>query len=123
MQKTGKPNGRPKKITAIKFEELLEGYITKRQTEGKPVLMTDFCVYAGISADTLTNYEQSPAYVGTVKKLRLYAENDIVNKALNENKPIFPIFLLKSRFGYIEQQKLDLTSNGETLGVIALPQR
>lgn len=128
-RKTNSPNqtdnkgGRPKRIPAAKFTKLVETYLEEQKANKKAITLTGFCVFANISKETLRRYEESATYVDAVKKLRLHAENTLINKLLNENKPVGSIFLLKSAFGYVEQSKIDITSNGDTLGVIALPAR
>lgn len=117
------PGGRPTKLQPQQLSELLTAYIAKQKASRKAVLITDFCIFADISLETLTEYGKSQRFAAIVKKLRLHAENALNDKLLNDNKPVGAIFLLKARFGYIEQQKLDITSNGETLGVVQLPAR
>ena len=51
-------------------------------------------------------------------------ENALLNKGLNENKPVFSMFLLKAKHGYIESQyqKVDLNVSG-SLAVVQMPSK
>ena len=109
------------KITPQQFKKKAEEYV-KSCIENKSIpFLTGLANYCGISKDTLTRYKDKPSYSDVIKRIDALSEEMIWNKGLNENKPVFPIFLLKSKFGYSETQKIDLTSNGQTLGVIQVP--
>lgn len=117
------PQKGDKKIAIDNFKDGVKAYLAECKLKKNVPFLSGLAEYLDIAMDTLSRYEQNSSYRVHIKKVRLASENGLINKGLNENKPVFPIFLLKAKFGYIEQQKVDLTSNGETLGVIALPQR
>jgi len=110
-----------KKIAIEPFIKAVEDYLAECKANKTVPLLLELAERLDISDDTLTRYVQNSTYNEYIKKVRRATEKALINKGLNENKPVMSIFLLKSKFGYIEQQKLDLTSNGETLGVIAMP--
>lgn len=124
IKKTKKSNaGRPKKLSSTDFKRISEEYLAECKETGQIPFLGELAVRCGVSADTVTEYSKSPLYSPVVKRVKQHTENGLIRKGLNENKPVFPIFLLKSLFSYVEANKLDITSNGETLGVIELPQR
>ena len=112
-----------KKVAIGDFQRATEEYLAQCKTNKRVPFLVDFALMLDISMDTIERYQHFAEYAACIKKIKQSTESGLLNKALNENKPIMPIFLLKSKFGYVEQSKIDLTSNGETLGVIALPQR
>lgn len=115
--------GRPLKIDLATFKRLADEYLEECKQNSRTPLLTGYALKLGISKDTLTDYSKRSHYSEVVKRLDLITETMIQTKVLDDNKPVGGIFLLKAKFGYIEQQKLDLTSNGQTLGVVQLPQR
>lgn len=110
-------------LASTALEQKLDKYISEMKRVKKAVTITGFLVYANISWDEYGKYLKSPACSKAIKKLKLHAENSLVDKVINDNKPVGSIFLLKSKYNYVEANKLDITSNGETLGVIQLPTR
>lgn len=109
------------KLTPQQIEKGVDTYIKKCIDNGKVPLMVEFCLDIGLSQEALTDYRKLPQYEASIKRLDNEQEKGLIRHGLDHNKPVFPIFLLKSKFGYQETQKIDLTSNGETLGVVQLP--
>lgn len=112
-----------KKIAIDVFRDGTAAYLLECKTKKNVPFLSGLAEYLDIDYSTLNRYVQNASYARYIKKVQLASENGLINKGLNENKPVFPIFLLKAKFGYIEQQKMDITSNGETLGIVALPER
>lgn len=72
---------------------------------------------------SLFEYGQTAKYGPTVKKARAIIENAIEQRLLTGKPPIGLIFWLKNNAGWNDKQDLDITSNGETLGIVQLPVR
>lgn len=112
-----------KKVAIGVFQQAAEEYLAECKAQKKVPFLSMFAEKLDIDDTTLSRYAHFAEYAKCIKKIKLASENALIYKALSENKPIFPIFLLKSKFGYIEQQKLDITSDGQALGVVQLPAR
>lgn len=112
-----------RKVSVAKFIEGTEAYLQKCEETRRVPFLGELAYKLGISADTMSRYAQQPSYAETIKKVKQATENGLIDRGLNDNKPVFPIFLLKARFGYVETTRQDITSNGETLGVVQLPTR
>lgn len=112
-----------KKVAIGVFQDAVREYLAECEATKQVPFLGVLAQRLDIDAGTLSRYAQFSQYAEYIKKVQQASENGLINKGLNDNKPVFPIFLLKAKFGYIEQQKVDLTSNGETLGVVQLPAR
>lgn len=115
--------GRPTKYTPEKFRSMIEEYLADCMVNKKVPTITGFCVFANVTGDNVVSYRQMPKFAVAIKKLDIHCENGLVDKVINDNKPVGGIFLLKAKYGYIEQQRIDITSGGEALGVVALPSK
>lgn len=130
ITQTTKPKnkgGRPPKIPKTQFMRVTRAYLEscKGKTgnyELRP-LKAELANLLGIDKDTLTNYGKRSQFMGIIKELEQASETvlnrRLDNSASNQNA----MFALKALHGYVEQQhiKQDITSNGETLGVVQLP--
>lgn len=121
--------GRPKKISIPLFLAGLEAYLLSCYDEQgniiKRPLKSELAYLLGLTKDDITDYGKLPQTARAVKKLENLAESYLNRKldasASNQNA----MFALKTQHQYIEAQylKVDVTSNGQTLGVVELPQR
>jgi len=113
--------GRPSKFTTSEFKTLIDNYIVDCTNSKLAPTITGFCIYAQCSLDLVGDYRHNAKYSGLVKKLDLHCENALINKVINDNKPVGGIFLLKAKYGYQEAAtKYDVTLNQ---GVVQLPPR
>lgn len=115
--------GRPEKIQPSVLSKLVDEYLEYCETNKVVPLLQEFALKANVSTDALREYAQKPKYSKALKRLEELSHLGWIRKAERENKPVFSIFMLKSRWNYVEATRLDVTSNGETVGVIQLPQR
>jgi hypothetical protein len=78
----------------------------------------------GLSRQALDEYRKKPGYGDVIKRVDEIQENFLINKGINENKPVFSMFLLKAKHGYVEQQyqKIDMNVSGH-LGVVQMPSK
>jgi len=111
------------KVTPKQFKEITEKFLKDCKDNNTVPLLAKYEYLLGISDKTLASYRLKPEYASTIKRVEKAQEIALLEKGINENKPVFPIFLLKSKHNYQESSKLDLTSNGQTLGVVQLPQK
>lgn len=118
---TKKKTGRPLKYSAHNFKTAIDAYLKKCDETGEIPLMVEFCTINGFSESTLKSYRERPAYQADIKRLDEASHIGWIRLAERTNKPIFPIFMLKAKFGYIEQEKSGVQININGQGVIALP--
>jgi len=87
----------------------------------KPILLTGFCVYAGIHRDTLNSYKnEHDEYSDVIKKIYAECELDLLENALTfERHAGFSEHILNNAHGYTKEIKQDITLGG---GVIILPE-
>lgn len=124
---TIKPVKPRNRLTADKVSQAIEEYIkTLTDTNGnftKEPLLIEVALILGISDDTLYRYSKQQAYAPAIKRVKrlgeLYLNRTMEGDKANQNA----MFKLKTRHGYIEQQKLDITSANQPLGIIQLPKR
>jgi hypothetical protein len=113
--------GRPLKIDAVTFKRASEEYLAECKENKTVPFLQGLAQKLNIDTDTIYSYAKLQRYAAYTKRVRQASENALIQRGLESGKPIMPIFLLKSLFSYQEQGKLDITSNGETIGVVALP--
>lgn len=109
------------KVTPKDFKAITEQYLKDCKDNNQVPLLAKFEYLQGISDKTLASYRLKDEYAPSIKRIEKAQEIALLEKGINENKPVFPIFLLKTKHNYQETNKLDLTSNGQTLGVVQLP--
>lgn len=111
--------GRPLSVDLKRFNDVTQEYV-KECTELKKIpFLTGLALKLGISKEAMNDYAKRPHYDKIIKSVDLLTETMVLDKGLTENKPVFPIFLLKAKFGYQEAaQRVDLTVNP---GVVTLP--
>ena len=117
------PKKGERKYTADQLEKLANEYIKECKESGKVPFLVGLANKLEIDQSRLYDWEKvNPSYALSIKKVRQMSEQMLIDKAINENKPVFPIFLLKSKFGYQEAaQKIDLSTTIQ--GVIQLPEK
>ncbi len=113
--------GRPLKLKPETVKEVVDGYLVECEKNKKVPFMIELARLLGIDKDNLTDYSRRPHFAEHIKRVKEASETALLRKVVDDNKPVGGIFLLKSMFQYVEQQKVDLTSNGQTLGVVQLP--
>lgn len=116
------PRKGTKKYSSLELSTKADEYIKECKESGKVPFLVGLANRLEIDASTLSDWaKENTAYAKVIKRVKQHAEEGLINKGLNENKPVFPIFLLKSVFQYQEAaNKLHVTTNGQ-LGVVMLP--
>ncbi len=117
------PNKGQTKVTPKELKEKANEYLDQCYKNGSVPLFVEFAYLLGISDDTVTKYRNKPEFSGTLKRVEKAQEIALIKKGITDNKPVMSIFMLKAKHGYIEQQKLDVTTNGNPLGVVMLPNK
>jgi hypothetical protein len=124
LQKTQyQHRGKQKKVDINTFIGTTNRYLLECEEKGLVPLHKELALLLGIDDTTMSRYAHNPAYANVLKRVKSLEELGWQRYAEKTNKPIFPIFMLKAQHGYIEQQRLDLTSGGQLLGTIQLPRR
>ncbi len=119
--------GNKLRLTAQYLNDTIEAYIKEcSNAKGeliKEPLLIEVALRLGIATNTLWEYSKRPDYAYSIKRIKetgeLYLNRVMEADKANANS----MFKLKTRHGYIEQQKIDVTSQGQVLGVIQLPTR
>lgn len=125
----GKNNrkGKALKLTSAIVTSTINDYIVKCSNEKgeliKEPLLIEVALLLDIDPSTLYEYSKRPDYAGAIKRIKTLGEM-FLNRTMEGDKANQnAMFKLKTRHGYIEQQRLDVTTNGAPLGVIQLPSR
>lgn len=123
--KQGLGGGRKRKYSDIKaLEDKISAYFQDIQIKQSVPTISGLSLYLGFSSvQSLYEYEQTPKFGESIKKARSAIENVLETRLVEGKPPIGLIFALKNRFKWQDKQDVDITSNGETLGIIELPQR
>ncbi len=116
--------GKQPKVSLDVFTKVTNEYLEYCEKNKQIPLIKKLAVLLGIDTDTLVNYRKKPHYSAILKRIDDLTEIALLEKGINENKPVFPMFLLKSKFGYVEQQyvKADVSLSG-SLGFSPLPSK
>ena len=125
IKKDGTPaiiSGQPKKVGIDDFIRRTNDYLAECEKNKHIPLYQELALLLNIDPDTLTRYAKTPRYREVLKRVDKLTEVGLINKGLNENKPVFSMFLLKAKHGYIESQyqKVDLNVSG-LLAVVQMP--
>ena len=115
------PNKGQTKLNRATLKSKAEEYLNKCKDDNKVPLLKELCYSLGISDETLTRYKGKSEFMDIIKKVESAQEIALVRKGIDDNKPVFSIFMLKSKHNYQEASKLDITSNGASIGVVQLP--
>ncbi len=101
--------GRPEKFNSPeKLEKLCMRYIDDCRKDKKPITVSGLCIYLGTTRDTLMEYQRKQEFVGTIKRLKLYAENFAEEYLYNGNgrAVVGAIFALKN-FGWSDKMEIE----------------
>ena len=121
----GDGGGRKRKYSDVKtLEKQIDAYFESvKETKEIPII-SGLSLFLGFgSTQSLMEYEQTPKFGASIKKARHRIESVLEQRLVSGKPPIGLIFALKNRFGWQDKKDLDVTSNGETMGVIQLPQK
>lgn len=133
-KKTNKTNSipskrKPKKLRLTReiVESAIDRYIRDCSNDlgeiVKEPLMIELALILGVDPSTLWAYSKRPDYAQAIKRVKILGEM-FLNRTMEGDKANQnAMFKLKTRHGYIEQQKVDITTAGQPLGVIQLPTR
>lgn len=115
------PTGRPYKYSDDDlplFQQTISYYfktcdqhqITDKCTE--PYSLFGLQEYLGLSTQAMSEYRQRQGFGDAIKKAEERIEQDMVNKAMSgTHNPIFTMFLLKCKYGYVDKQVIDVTEH------------
>lgn len=101
------------KYSPEKFEELVHEYIEHCQTDGIPITLLGFSLFAKIDRDAVrNNYKTKEPYKEAYKLLADHAENDLINNALlgKYSHAIAKLFL-SHNYGIKETVEITATQN------------
>lgn len=117
--------GRVKKWVDIKaLQKAIDAYFKSADSREEPYTVSGLTLALGfVDTQSLRDYAHSPKYALIIKKAQTRIENNMETRLLSGKPPIGLIFALKNRFNWQDKQNMDITSGGETLGVVQLPTR
>ena len=97
--------------------EDLQALVDDYFNENDRVTLAGLAVHLGIDRKTLYNYEDKDEFFYIIKKARAKVERIYEERAIYEQQPTGVIFALKN-MGWADTQKLDHTSNGESINEV-----
>jgi hypothetical protein len=118
---------RPPKYTQKSFKKTLESYLLDRKWENGSGIITilDFCVYAGITREYLSDHASSKHrdtdqdFSDTIKRLRIEAEASMEINALRWKVSIpMAIFCLKNNHGWSDKKEEESNNKREPVNLI-----
>jgi len=117
--KERKKPGRKRKYTdTAVLQSKIDEYFTSVETP----TVTGLALHLGFTGrQALIDYGERPEFADTVKKARARIEGYLEKRLVEGKPPIGLIFSLKNNFGWKDKNEVDVTSNGETMGVVVLP--
>jgi hypothetical protein len=83
--------------------------------------ITGLAIFLNTSRETLLDYQNRDEFSDTIKKAKLIVENSYEKRLINRGNS-GDIFALKN-FNWKDKNETDITSQGDKLGVIVLPQK
>lgn len=112
------------KVKLDDFIRITNEYIKVCEVNDDPPMIGELALLLGISRETLNNYRKKSVYRDVLKRIDEISENYWVKRGNKSNKPLFSMFMLKSKHGYVEAQyqKVDLNVHGN-LGVVEMPKK
>lgn len=122
--KTNKPTkiGRPLKLDSGTFKQQVNDYLADCKATNKLPTLTGLSLKLGVF--DLTEYGKKPLFASDIKRLKYEAELWLTDRLSSTDKPLINhIFLAKAIAGLRDNSNLDITSNGQSLGVVVLPKR
>ena len=107
--------GRPVKFTPEQFKTEFENYI-KHCIKNKLFANTaGFCVFANMTRETYYEYKNNrKEFSDTISKIEQTLLDVSIQKG-TERANAFLIFYMKNKFGWRDQQDIDVTSNKKEL--------
>ena len=112
--------GRPLKFKSVKeLQNKIEEYF--KTTPKEEWTITGLALALDTYRQTLLNYEGKDEYLDTIKKAKQIVENGY-EIDLKKHGRTGTIFALKN-FDWKDKNETDITSQGDKLGVIVLPQK
>jgi hypothetical protein len=101
---------------AMLYPEII-GYFEYCEEQNMKPCKSGLQLWLGVSSSQYYDWAAKPEKYGRlsdlIKSANLAMETQYINRG--EKNPTMNIFLLKASFNYIEQGKLDITTNGESL--------
>ena len=88
-----------------------------------PYTVSGLALWLGFtSRNAILNYEDKPEFLGPIKRAKLRIEQQLEgNLALGKHAAGI-IFNLKNNYGWKDAKELDVTTQGQKLGYVALPE-
>jgi hypothetical protein len=113
------------KISATQLSKAIDQYLKDCEVKKVRPLKVELAYLLGIDKDTLTVYSKTPSMQSSIKKLEQASEIFINRKLEESSSNQNMMFLAKVHHGYVEAQysKVDITTNGESIGIVMLPSR
>ena len=107
--------GRPVKFTPEQFKIEFENYIKYCVENDKFANLAGFAVYGKFNMDTYYEYKDNrKEFSEAIKKIEQTLMDVSIQKGV-EKSNAFMIFYMKNKFGWRDQQDIDLTSNKKEL--------
>jgi len=115
------PAGRPLKFSSPD-EVMTKGlaYFDYCDSNSKPKTITGLALALDTTRETLMDYQNKDEFSDTIKALKLRCENYAEEQVFVGKNQAGAIFALKN-YGWRDKNETDITSNGQSLGVITLP--
>lgn len=105
-------DGRPQKYSQVSFDKKVKEYLQLRKHKEKwPVTMLDFCCYADIHKEFLSDHDRQDGspydFSDSIKTLRVEAERSLEYFGLlGKLNPAVTIFCLKNNFKWKDRQEI-----------------
>lgn len=112
LSKTGQCSWTPHELAV----QIIE-YFDYCEEENMKPCKSGLRLYIGVSEKQYYDWGRYPEKYGNISQVVKSANEAMETQYINkgEKNPTMNIFLLKASFNYIEQGKLDITTNGESL--------
>lgn len=116
MARMGRP---PNFATPEELEKAIDKYLKECEKKDKPVLKIGFCVSAGVSRDTISDYAKKPDFCQAIKRLEEACERSLVEGMMTGKwNPSAAIFLAKNNHGYTDKHVNEISGlDGEPLSL------
>lgn len=101
---------------------IIKGYSQKEEKEfayisPAPYTMHGLARACGVDRDTIINYSHKEEFFGTIKEARNKVAEDVETRLMEGRAQAGAIFNLKNNFGWKDENKTDITSNGESIAI------
>lgn len=99
---------------------LIQGYDNKTNEQfayisPEPYTMAGLAYSLDLSRKQLLVYKRRHQYGNTIIKARRKIQTDVEIRLMENRNAVGAIFNLKNNFGYTDERKTDVTSNGQTI--------